>query len=135
MIWVDTGPLVALCNERDAQHRRALRELDALPHIERGVCLPVLTEALFLLSTVYLRKRLELLFEEGIFELYPLRESEHRVAEWFQWLEDYREHAPDFADAYLIVASSAEAASRVWTFDREFATVWPMPNGRPVRLA
>ena len=135
MIWVDTGPLVALCNERDAQHRRALRELDALPHIERGVCLPVLTEALFLLSTGYLRKRLELLFEEGIFELYPLRESEHRVAECFQWLEDYREHAPDFADAYLIVASSAEAASRVWTFDREFATVWRMPNGRPVRLA
>ena len=135
MILVDTGPLVALCDERDKLHRRALRELDDLPLSGRGVCLPVLAEALFLLSAVHLRKRLELLFEENIFEPYPLREPEHRLSQCFQWLEEYEEHAPDFADAYLIVASSAEANSRIWTFDREFSTVWRLPNGRPVRLA
>jgi len=135
VILVDTGPLVALCDDRDDLHRRALRELDALPYTARVVCTPVLTETLFLLSAIHLRRRLELLFEEQIFELYPLRENEHRLRQCFQWLEEYEEHSPDFTDAYLIVVSSTEAHSRIWTFDREFSTVWRMPNGRPVRLA
>lgn len=98
------------------------------------MCLPVLTEAFFLLTALHLRKRLEAMFEEGVFELYSVGESERRLAECFQWLEEYVEHTPDFTDAYLVVAASAQPSSRIWTFDKEFRTIWRMPNGRAVRL-
>lgn len=46
---MDTGPLVALYDEREPDHRWACEEMDRLPD-QVVTCEPVLTEACFLLA-------------------------------------------------------------------------------------
>jgi predicted nucleic acid-binding protein len=133
-VLVDTGPLVALCDERDALHARALREVDAL----RGtlsVCLPVLTEAHFLLAAPHLRSRLSGLFGAGVVELDGPRNPSQVLVRAMRWLERYAEHRPDFADAFLVAWADTERRLSVWSFDREFSSVWRTLGGKKLTLA
>jgi hypothetical protein len=50
VILVDTPPLVALCDPRDALHDKALSDLDRLARRGLVLCEPVPTEACLLLS-------------------------------------------------------------------------------------
>jgi hypothetical protein len=34
-----------------------------------------------------------------------------------------------------LVVAGREGRARVWTFDREFRTIWRRPDGRPIPLA
>lgn len=47
----------------------------------------------------------------------------------------YREHDPDWADAYLAVVAGTDPRFKVWTYDREFRTTWRRPDGTPIPLA
>ncbi len=135
MILVDTTPLVALCDPRDTLHARALADVDAVARRPLYVCLPVLTEACFLLPHAVHRRRLErLLAELGIRPV--VVEDEARVwAQVFGWLDRYAEHEPDWADGWLAVLSGLERTAKVWTYDSEFRTTWRRPDGTRIPLA
>jgi predicted nucleic acid-binding protein len=135
MIWVDTGPLVALCSPADNLHDRALRELDRLPDVELWVCSPVLCEAYYLLRTEPERLRLNALFDEELVAPRGAHDESRVVSGSRAWLRKYRDHEPDFADAYLIGLLVENRRHRVWTFDREFRSIWRLPNGNRPALA
>lgn len=133
-ILVDTGPLVALCDDADALHARALAELDRL----KGpffVCLPVLTEAHFLLPQGHLRQRLSGLLIAGAFRVGPDEGAEALLKKSLAWLERYQEHEPDFTDAFLVAWAERERQALIWTFDREFSRIWRTSAGKKLRLA
>lgn len=130
-VLIDTGPLVALLDARDTLHQRALRELEAIrqPLVAE---VPVLTEAHFLLRSSALRRRLADALERGVFVTSDeLPATRLRYA--LRWLGEYAEHAPDFADAW-VVASADLSRSAVWTFDSEFKTVWRTLAGKRLKL-
>jgi predicted nucleic acid-binding protein len=133
-VLVDTGPLVALCDERDSLHARARRELDAL---KGTLCvgLPVLTEAHYLLPDRRLRLRLQAFFTRELMRAEAPERSEAVTARSLEWLRRYADHAPDFTDAFLVCWAEADAAASVWTFDREFVTTWRTLSGKRVKLA
>jgi predicted nucleic acid-binding protein len=135
VILLDTTPVVALCDARDALNRRALGDLDRLAGESFVLLGPVLTEACFLLSYRSQRERLRRFCAE--LPAKPYR-SEDEIELWsqvFDWLMRYEEHDPDWADGYLAVVSAKERRSRVWTYDREFRTTWRRPDGTRIPLA
>ncbi len=48
------------------------------------------------------------------------------------WMEKYAEDAPEWADAYIAVLCGLNPQLRVWTFDREFHTIWKRPDGTAI---
>lgn len=135
MILIDTGPLVALCDRGDAQHRRAVRHLAELVRSSFVTCESVLTETCFHLPTSPQRRRLHALLEQlrvGAVVGSPDSRYRDRV---FQWLARYAEHEPDWADGCLAVLSGDDPALRVWTYDAEFRTTWRRPDGSRIPLA
>jgi predicted nucleic acid-binding protein len=135
VILLDTAPIVALCDPRDALNRRALRDVDRLSRGPFIVCTPVLTEACFLLPHRAQRERLQRFLVE--FAVAPYRsDDEWRLwSDVFEWLRCYHDHDPDWADGYLVVVSGREGGSRVWTYDREFRTTWRRLDGTRIPLA
>lgn len=135
MILLDTGPLVALCDPRDALNRVARRDLRRLAETPFVLCVPVLTEACFLLPYSAQRQRLRRFLED--LSVVAYRADDQRAL-WFEvldWLVRYEEHEPDLADAWLAVLSGRERHFRVWTYDDEFRAVWRRPDGAPIPLA
>ena len=55
-------------------------------------------------------------------------------AQVFDWLMRYRDHDPDWADAYLAVVAGTDRQFKVWTYDREFRATWRRPDGTPIPL-
>ena len=113
MILLDTTPLVALCDPRDRLHARALADLDRLARRSLVLCMPVLTEACFLLDHLVQRARLNRLF--GELEIRPheqLDDESERWREVFRWLDKYAEHEPDWADGYVAVLSGEHGGPR-----------------------
>jgi len=134
MIWADSSVLVALCDRSDALAQRAVEQLQLLKGRKVGVTLPVLTETWHLLETAWLRKILVEWLRGGGATVESPVEQRDALGDVWRWLEKYEEHDPDFADAYLVIAT-AEKKSSIWTFDREFAHVWRQLDGARVRLA
>lgn len=131
---VDTGPLVALVDAHDRLHARALAQLDRLTG-PLWLGLPVLTEACFLLGSAHLRRRLSGLLEREVAQLAVPKNGEVITRRSMKWLDQYAEHSPDFADAFLVCWAESDPTLAVWTFDREFSTVWRTLAGKKVRLA
>lgn len=133
MILLDSSVLVALCDRSDALAPRAMEQLRALKQRPLQITLPVLTETWHLLETGWLRQILIDWVRGGAATVACPVEERDVLADVWRWLEKYQDHDPDFADAYLVIAS-AERKSSVWTFDREFAQVWRYLDGSRVRL-
>ena len=131
-VLVDTGPLVALLDGRDRLHRRAAHEARQI-RAPALVGIPVLTEVLHLVRDPGLRRRLEAAFERGPLQLVSDSGIALVVAA-LAWLEHFADHRPDFADAHLVSWAASDRDLSVWTFDREFSTVWRTSSGEPVRL-
>ncbi len=51
------------------------------------------------------------------------------------WMDQYAEHEPDFADAALIDIADQSPQMAIWTYDREFRNIWRRPNGSKIPLA
>lgn len=135
MILVDTAPVVALCDPRDGLHARAVADLDRLARGPLVVCGPVLTEACLLLQHAVHRQRLERLVVELPLVPLPCDDESRLWRDVFRWLARYAEHEPDWTDGVLAVASGRERRARVWTYDREFRTIWRRPDGTRIPLA
>lgn len=135
MILIDTTPLVALIDPRDALHRKATADLDRLARQPLATCAGVLVETCFLLTHSVQRQRLErLLIDLDVQALGPSAEA-GPWGEVFRWLAHYADHEPDWVDAELAVAAGRDKKVRVWTYDREFATTWRRLDGSKIPLA
>jgi len=117
VILVDTGPIVALFDPKDASHRRCRDVLEALRE-PLVTTVPVLTEAFHMLSPesrgadtlrdFVARGGASVWFFDGV----ALRRA-------FELMEQYANHPMDLADASLIVAAEVLATSKVFTIDRQ----------------
>lgn len=121
MILVDTGPLVALFDRRDAAHERA-RQLLATLQERLVTTVPVLTEAFHLLGpssrgATALRE----FVAAGGMEVWYLTDA--TVARCFELMDEYADHPMDLADASLVAAAERLQSTRIFTIDRnDFAT-------------
>jgi predicted nucleic acid-binding protein len=134
MILIDAGPLVALCDARDARHATAVNHLTRLAPSGIRVCDAVLSEACFHLPHQMQRERLRAVLHDLRIESAPTHALEFRT-DVFAWLLKYADHEPDWADGCLAVMSGRDTRLKVWTYDREFRTTWRRPDGKAIPLA
>jgi predicted nucleic acid-binding protein len=133
VILVDTGPLVALFDPKDALHERCRGVLEGIGEALHTT-VPVLAEAFHMLSpgsrgAAALRDFVTL----GGVQLWFLDASS--VRRTFELMEKYADHPMDLADASLVVAAEKLRTSRVFTVDRkDFATYRARRGHRWVRF-
>jgi predicted nucleic acid-binding protein len=135
ILKTDSGPLIALMDERDRLNARAITALKRLGRRPLFTCAPVLTEVSFALPARYQRQRLAEFLRKLDVQVPPMKEERGFGDQVLSWLDRYAEHAPDFADAWLAVLSQHQRKLRVWTYDREFSGIWRRPDGSKVPLA
>jgi predicted nucleic acid-binding protein len=116
MTLVDTGPLVALFDRKDAEHERCVETLRGLRGPQHTT-VPVLTEAFHMLDpgsqgSSALRAFVS---KEGL-AMFWLDAGGLRRA--FELMDRYADHPMDLADASLIVAAETLRTRRVFTLDR-----------------
>jgi predicted nucleic acid-binding protein len=116
VILTDTGPLVALFNPRDGDHRGS-RDLLARLKGPLVTTTPVLTEAFHLLDprsrgAAALR---EFIAARGVGVWFM---DASTLARAFELMQKYADHPMDFADASLVTAAEALRATSVFTLDR-----------------
>ena len=135
IVLIGATPLVALCDARDEKHRVAVKHLELLASSQLMACEAVLTEACFRLPYASQRRRLAGLLETLGVQPVPVgNESDFRL-EVFGWLAKYSDHDPGWADGCLAVLSGKFKDAKVWTYHREFKTIWRRPNGTVIPLA
>lgn len=128
MILVDTGPLVALFDPRDGQHRRcreALREVKGPSY----TTVPVLTEAFHMLapgSQGAARLR-DFLAKRGVWIWFM---DSTALDQACQLMDRYADHPMDLADASLIVAAEALDIRRIFTLDRNDFSTYRVNRGQ-----
>lgn len=132
---MDTTPLVALCDARDSKHRTAVKHLASLARNDFTVCDAVLTEACFHLPHPRQRERLRALLHDLSVQPVPITDEHAFWLDVLDWLAKYADHEPDWADACLAVLSGQNTDLELWTYDREFRTIWRRPNGSTIPLA
>ncbi len=116
---LDTGPLVALLNNRDIHHSWALAAAQALrPPLY--MCEAVLTEAHHLLGRVYQgQRRLHQLTESGRLDLSFSYQLHYR--EIHALIQAYEDAPMSFADACLVRMAEIYPDSRIFTVDSHFS--------------
>ena len=121
MILVDSGPLVALFDPKDALHERCRRTLRSL-RTPLLTTLPVLTEVFHILSPDSLgsdRLR-DFIAQGGMRAWYG---DDGALGRAFELMERYADHPMDLADASLVTAAEHLGTRRIFTTDRrDFAT-------------
>ena len=134
MTLIDAGPLVALCDPRDSQHRTALKHLVRLAPGGLCVCEAVLMEACFHLPYRSQRERVRAVLDELSIDALQTHDSDF-WSDVLAWLLKYADHEPDWADGCIAVLCGREDRLSVWTYDREFRTTWRKPDGRAIPMA
>ncbi|AFY89205.1 type II toxin-antitoxin system VapC family toxin [Chroococcidiopsis thermalis] len=117
-VLLDTGPLVALVNRRDRFHQWVKTEWE---QIEPPLltCEAVITEASFLLSSVYGgQKAVMSLIERGVVQIpFRLEEEVELVGEL---LDRYQSIPMSLADACMVRMAERYTSSYVLTIDSDF---------------
>lgn len=119
-ILLDTGPLVALLSENDANHGRARRLFaECMPPLR--CCEAVLAEACFLMGKVHPAGPAAViaLGQRGVYQM-AISAEEHWV-NIEALLRKYSDRLISFADACLIRCAEAHQEPRILTFDSDFA--------------
>ncbi len=115
---VDTGPIVALIEDRDVYHEWAVEQSRHAP-VSVRTCEAVITEALFVLKR-HGRN------EQGVFELlegghvqceFSFRAERREVREL---MHRYHEQPMSFADACLVRMAELDPEASIWTLDSDF---------------
>lgn len=117
MILVDTGPLIALFDPKDGQHRRCVQSLKA---IREPICttVPVLTEAFHILQPQSIGSdNLRQFIAQGGLSVWFFDPS--LLTRAFELMELYADHPMDLADASLVVAAESLRTRKVFTIDRQ----------------
>jgi predicted nucleic acid-binding protein len=131
-VLLDTGPLVALLAESDAQHRRCLDTFAALsPPLL--TCWPVLTEVAWLLRRQHRPlDRIAAARDAGMFELLPL-DGDSLVA-IAAIMRRYEDSGLQLADAALAYLADREGIGTVFTLDRRDFSIIRLKRNRALRL-
>lgn len=127
MILVDTGPLVALFDPKDGEHRRCrdvLKEFTA----PLGSTLPILTEAFHILSpdSIGSDRLRDFVLRDGLQLLTLDRDLLERA---FELMEQYRDQLMDLADASLIAMAESIPTKKIFTLDRKDFSVYRLRRG------
>lgn len=118
-ILLDTGPLVALLSEQDANHSRARRLFaECVPPFR--CCEAVVAEACFLMRKAHTAGPAEVvaLGRRGVYTM-AISAAEH----WTNieaLLKKYSDRPISFADACLVRCAEIHDEARILTFDRDF---------------
>ncbi|MGA7216882.1 MAG: PIN domain-containing protein [Candidatus Sulfotelmatobacter sp.] len=131
-VLVDTGPLVAILDDRDAHHKSCVQAL-ALLDGPLYTCWPVLTEAAWLLrhSPDAVRRLLKSIDTDFV-HLLSLAGSEARpIAEL---LSKYKSLRPQLADAAVVYLASRERIETIFTLDRRDFSIYRTKRGRSFRI-
>jgi predicted nucleic acid-binding protein len=127
VILVDTGPLVALFDRKDAEHHRCVRTLKSLrePLI---TTIPVLTEAFHMLRPASrgsdrLRDFIE---RRGLSLWFFDSDSLNRA---FELMAIYADHPMDLADASIVASAELLGTRRVFTVDRRDFETYKVRRG------
>jgi predicted nucleic acid-binding protein len=116
VILVDTGPLVALFDQKDAEHDRSVRTLQSL-HEPLITTIPVLTEAFYMLGPASRESdRLRDFVERRGLSLWFFDSGSLNRA--FELMEIYADHPMDLADASLVASAELLGTRKVFTIDR-----------------
>lgn len=117
MILVDTGPLVALFDPKDAAHRRCRGVLERIREPIRTT-VPVLTEAFHMLDPASVgADRLREFVLQGGLSVWWFDES--TLTRAFELMETYADHPMDLADASLIASAETLGTRKIFTIDRD----------------
>ena len=127
MILVDTGPLVALFDPRDGDHKRCVTRLAG---IEEPLCttVPVLTEAFHLLrpGSVGAQRLMDFVTAHGL-NVWFLDDG--TLIRAFELMVHYADHPMDLADASLVVLAETLKVRRIFTIDRDDFTTYRIKRG------
>ena len=129
---IDTGPLVAIYSEDDADRQRCRQ---ALPKLKPPLltCWPVLTEAAWLL-----RKRPDALpqivqgFGNGLLALAPLDADDLAAIDAI--MRRYQDAGLQLADAALVHLAEREGIRTIFTLDRRDFSIVRLKRNRPLQL-
>jgi len=128
-VLIDAGPLVALINGRDADHRICRDILQSIRDPLATVW-PAFTEAMYLLRTSWQAQQALWRFVEAapveLISLFP--RDFPRVREL---MRKYRDLPMDLADAALVRVAERDRLRRIFTLDkRDFSVYRPSRLGR-----
>ena len=127
MILVDTGPLVALFDPADGDHRDCVKRLAG---ISEPLCttVPVLTEAFHLLSPGSLgsQRLMDFVTARGLSVWFL---DERALTRAFELMVRYADHPMDLADASLVVLAETLKQRRIFTIDRGDFTTYRIRHG------
>ncbi len=118
-ILLDTGPLVALLSQNDANHARARRLFaECVPPLR--CCEAVVAEACFLMSKVHAAGPAEVvaLARRGVYD--AAMSIEEHWASIEALLRKYADRPISLADACLIRCAEIHQEARILTFDGDF---------------
>ncbi len=128
MILVDGGPLVALFDPRDEQHKRCLDAVAALADTLVTTD-PVLTEAFYMLGPGSVNSgRFREFVAAPALRRWVL--DDERMRRVLDLMEQYEDHPMDFADASLVAAAEALRITTIFTLDRSDFTTYRPRIGR-----
>ena len=120
MILIDTGPLVAAFDPRDADHDACVLTLDTLG-AKALTTTPVLTEAFQLLRQPGRRTRFMDFVLDGGLRVATLDHPHLRRC--FELMVQYGDTPMDFADASVVAVAERSGIDRVFTLDRRHFAV------------
>ncbi len=127
MILTDTGPLVALFDPADRDHKRCA---NTLARIEQPLCttVPVLAAAFHLLgpASVGSQRLMDFVTAHGL-NVWFLDDS--ALTRAFELMIQYADHPMDLADASLVVLAEALTLRKVFTIDRGDFTTYRIKQG------
>lgn len=121
MIPADTGPLVALVNRNDPNHRACVEAAKALPRGPFLTTWPCFTEAMYLVHRAAghpAQQALWRLHLSGRLSLHQASPAE--VERMAALMQTYRDLPMDLADASLVAMAESLGLSRIFTLDRHF---------------
>ena len=127
MILVDTGPLVALFDPADGDHRDCVKRLAG---ISEPLCttVPVLTEAFHLLSPGSLgaQRLMDFVTARGLSVWFL---DDRALTRAFELMVRYADHPMDLADASLVVVAETLKQHRIFTIDRSDFSTYRIRHG------
>jgi predicted nucleic acid-binding protein len=134
MILLDANPLIALVYDQDALNEAAREDLRRLGRNPMILVPPVMAEVCHILPHSGHQNRFRQLIDQLNLQSSPVPDDHHLWTHVFDWLDRYANHEPDWTDGYLAVLTQLDTRFRVWTYDREFWTIWRRPDGSPIPL-
>lgn len=121
MTLTDTGPLIALVNKNDPNHRRCLDAAKRLPAGSLMTTWPCFTEAMYLVFQAGgypAQAELWRWRTAGRLSLHDLTGEE--VSRMAVLMEKYKDRPMDLADASLVAAAERLGLRRIFTLDSDF---------------